>query len=335
MELKHCVFTDRDNDSLMPHIAKLVKVKIEAEAKSIRARHLAKIEKWSNRQDSPVCKIEGTIRIIGEIKTQPDYVIETLKYGPRNPILTRFDDKDTLCEMDLFLEYCETKLVKNESINDFNMHTHKYCKQAKTQVVPRNIQKTYEYLKESKLKAVPFDKGLGFCLMTEKDYHSRLEKITGMKQFKYVEKTRKNEKHPVLKEEERIVNELKTLLKNGDIDDELYNHLRPTGSKPAQIYGLSKVHKDDTPLRPIVSIPGTSYDKIGRFVSKWLEKVPESKIQTSSKDVKNEIKEIMLNEGEKLVSYDIVQLYTYVPLAESIEIAAKKLYKKQMKCLLT
>ena len=237
--------------------------------------------------------------------------------------------------MDLFLEYCETKLVKNESINDFNMHTHKYCKQAKTQVVPRNIQKTYEYLKESKLKAVPFDKGLGFCLMTEKDYHSRLEKITGMKQFKYVEKTRKNEKHPVLKEEERIVNELKTLLKNGDIDDELYNHLRPTGSKPAQIYGLSKVHKDDTPLRPIVSIPGTSYDKIGRFVSKWLEKVPESKIQTSSKDVKNEIKGIMLNEGEKLVSYDIVQLYTYVPLAESIEIAAKKLYKKQMKCLLT
>ena len=114
------------------------------------------------------------------------------------------------------------------------------------------------------------------------------------------------------------------MLKNGDIDDELYNHLRPTGSKPAQIYGLSKVHKDDTPLRPIVSIPGTSYDKIGRFVSKWLEKVPESKIQTSSKDVKDEIKGIVLNEGEKLVSYDIVQLYTYVPLAESIEIADKK-----------
>ena len=105
--------------------------------------------------------------------------------------------------------------------------------------------------------------------------------------------------------------------------------MRPTGSKPAQIYGLSKVHKDDTPLRPIVSIPGTSYDKIGRFVSKWLEKVPESKIQTSSKDVKDEIKGIvLLNEGERLVSSDIVQLYTYVPLAQSIEIAAMKLYEQ-------
>ena len=38
-------------------------------------------------------------------------------------------------------------------------------------------------------------------------------------------KTRKNEKHPVHKEKERIVNELKTLLKNGDIDDDLYTHL--------------------------------------------------------------------------------------------------------------
>ena len=120
---------------------------------------------------------------------------------------------------------------------------------------------------------------------------------------------------------------MKALLKKELIDEELYKTLKPRGSKPAQLYGLAKVHKEDVPLRPIVSIPGTAYDNLGRWISKWLNKVPESRISTSSEDVKKEMKTLKLDQDEVLISFDVTQLYTNVPLDESIEMATKKLYK--------
>ena len=122
---------------------------------------------------------------------------------------------------------------------------------------------------------------------------------------------------------------MKQFRKDGKIDKDLYKILKPVGSKPARMYGLAKVHKQDTPLRPIVSMPGTSYDKIGRWVSKWLDKIPESHIKTSTVDVRNSIKNIKLAPDEALISFDVTQLYTFVPVDESIEMAAKSYMKQQ------
>ena len=130
-----------------------------------------------------------------------------------------------------------------------------------------------------------------------------------------------------MKEQERIVDELKKLEKAEEIDENLFKQLQPIGSRAAKIYGLAKVHKEGTPLRPIVSIPGTPYDKIGKFVSKWLEKVEDSKINTMSSMISKEVRDLTLTDNEKLISYDVTQLYTYVPLEESIEMSAVKLFQ--------
>lgn len=73
-------------------------------------------------------------------------------------------------------------------------------------------------------------------------------------------------------------------------------------------------------------MPGTSYDKLGRWISKWLEKIPESKIQTNTESVRNSLKNIHLDQEENLISFDVTQLYTNVPVNDSIELAATKLY---------
>ena len=77
------------------------------------------------------------------------------------------------------------------------MQTYNYCNQAKTQRPPRYIKMTYKYLKEEKIIAVPFDKGLGFCLMSDKDYEEKLSKIASLKQFTPEITTRTNKKNPV------------------------------------------------------------------------------------------------------------------------------------------
>ena len=62
-------------------------------------------------------------------------------------------------------------------------------------------------------------------------------------QFENVTQKRKNAMHPVLKEEERILDTLKSLKSKGLIDDVLYTKIKPRGSQPARLYGLAKVHK--------------------------------------------------------------------------------------------
>ena len=44
-----------------------------------------------------------------------------------------------------------------------------------------------------------------------------------------------------------------TLVKQNVLTEEEYDSIRPTGSQPAILYGLPKVHKPNTPLRPVMS----------------------------------------------------------------------------------
>ena len=67
---------------------------------------------------------------------------------------------------------------------------------------------TKKYLKDNGLLAIPFDKGIGICIMKKETYESKLDDIINLPQFQQVSKTRKNAKHPVLKEEERVVTTL-------------------------------------------------------------------------------------------------------------------------------
>ena len=84
---------------------------------------------------------------------------------------------------------------------------------------------TQKYLKDNKLLAVPFDKGIGICIMKHETYEEKLSEILSLPQFeKYVPK-RKDARNPVILEHLRIDKELKDLKKEGKIDLAMYNKL--------------------------------------------------------------------------------------------------------------
>ena len=56
--------------------------------------------------------------------------------------------------------------------------------------------------------AVPFDKGVGICLMTRETYKNKMNDILKLDQFEKLEKPRENSKNFVIKKEERINEEL-------------------------------------------------------------------------------------------------------------------------------
>ena len=106
----------------------------------------------------------------------------------------------------------------------------------------------------------------------------------------------------------------------------MYNKIRSTGGLPPRLYGLAKTHKNDTPLRPVLSMCGSSYYNLASKISDWLSVLRQAKINSSTTDTVKTIKSLNLDSNEILISYDVVSLYTNVPVDEAIEEAANLLY---------
>lgn len=138
--------------------------------------------------------------------------------------------------------------------------------------------------------------------------------------------TRKNEKNPILKEEQRITTLLEQLKKQNKISDKLFCRLKPIGSQPPRLYGLAKIHKDNVPVRPVLSMPGSAYHNIAKIVTEWLSVVPECNINSSAKIISDQLSKIELADDEEMISFDVVSLYTNVPVGEAIDVCSDLLY---------
>ena len=89
-----------------------------------------------------------------------------------------------------------------------------------------------------------------------------------------------------------------------------------------RIYGLPKIHKSGAPLRPIVNtINGLTYP-LAKFLAQKLKPLvgcTDSFVKDSASFVQ-EWKDIKLDPGDLLVSFDVISLYTKIPIQEAIDI---------------
>ena len=313
-------------EKLLPSVAVHTRLHCRDVRQIVKNGHDKKLLALSEEQERPLFNVKNTVRLYDLDEVPPRYVIDTLSLGPKNAVLEKFNPHDVLAELDGLLSYCKEHEVTEDIISDINMKTISYIKKCKKQKSSKNIQATKRYLKEKKLLAVPFDKGVGICLMKRDVYEEKLSAILQLPQFEKVVQTRKNAKHPIFKEEERIITKLKELKDENKINDSTYNRLHPTGSQPARLYGTAKVQKDAVPLRPVLSMPGSVYHAIGNQVSEWLNVVPECQINTSTQKIADKLNTIVLDDDEVIISFDVVSLYTNVPVQEAITVCADLLY---------
>ena len=96
----------------------------------------------------------------------------------------------------------------------------------------------------------------------------------------------------------------------------------PTGCVPPKFYGLPKIHKPDTPLRPIVSSCGSvtygGAKELAKILKPLVGKFPHH--ITSTQDFVEQAKQIKLEPGECLSSYDLSALFTLVPIDPALNI---------------
>ena len=89
--------------------------------------------------------------------------------------------------------------------------------------------------------------GQRVAILDKLDYIAKMEKILSDKTaFMQVNKD-DNVSNP-----EKIQNFLYQLKKNKNLDDTIYQKIRPRAASTPCLYGLPKLHKDNCPLRPIL-----------------------------------------------------------------------------------
>ena len=109
----------------------------------------------------------------------------------------------------------------------------------------------------------------------------------------------------------------------------MYRIMYPTSCTAPKIYGLPKIHKTGTHLRPTVYSRGSVTYGVAKVIAKifkpFVGKLPYH-IQSTS-DFVSKVREITLLPGECLMSCDVTTLFTSIPIDPALNIIKDLLEK--------
>ena len=122
--------------------------------------------------------------------------------------------------------------------------------------ITKEQQNALKSLKEDKsIMILPVDKGRASVVLDTNTYHAKMSALIDSGQNQLLNKD------PTDRLTRKLSEKLLTLKRNGHISEAVYNKIRPRHKQPPRVYGLPKIHKANTLLRPIVSCVNTfAYD---------------------------------------------------------------------------
>ena len=136
--------------------------------------------------------------------------------------------------------------LAQESYYNFEQHKHLIP------LLPDGYSDALKDLRNDKsIKIIRPDKGKGVVVLNTKEYITKMEDI--LQDNTKFQKLNKDPFKAVYSLENKVRKYLLKLVKLDLLTQKQYNLIRPTGSQPAILYGLPKVHKPNTPLRPVMS----------------------------------------------------------------------------------
>ena len=97
------------------------------------------------------------------------------------------------------------------------------------------------------------------------------------------------------------------------------------------MYGLPKIHKENAPIRPIISAIGTYNYKLAKYMVEILTPLTNNTHTIKDTfDFVNKVTNIDHNIDRYMVSFDVVSLFTNIPTVETIEIILDEAFKEKV-----
>ena len=108
------------------------------------------------------------------------------------------------------------------------------------------------------------DKGVAMIIMDRQDYISKANNLLSQNTYRSIQWD------PTNTIKNKLITILKRVKSQTGLSNQTYKAMYPTGCVP-QVYGLPKIHKPDTPLRPIVSSCGSVTYGMAKELAKILK----------------------------------------------------------------
>ena len=283
----------------------------------------------SQRRSTPNCLINISHRIL-TIKEE-----EALRYGLKHHILPRSVNDisvKTAIEKQIYYLKKDITLLPNSLIEAIKHSTLKFLNAAKQLCRKKTNVELHKILLDLKndncIKLCKFDKGNGVLIINDYDYYAKLDDLI-LNTKKFTEITISDSKiHPIISKENSIVRFFNKKCKPY-MQLDTFSNLVPSGSQPGKIYGLAKVHKEGAPLRPVVSMIKTAEYNLAKYLVKIINDVmPTTYMLSSTRSFVNQISSFDFLPSHVLVSYDVVSLFTNIPLNETIDIVCNYVYQQ-------
>ena len=85
--------------------------------------------------------------------------------------------------------YVRVTLTPGEKLFEIEAAAKWYSKNIRETTLDRALPKVQKFISDNALIVVPFDKGVGFCVMKKRAYAEKLEKILDCEQLRKLEKS--------------------------------------------------------------------------------------------------------------------------------------------------
>ena len=148
---------------------------------------------------------------------------------------------------------------------------------------------------------------------------SKIQQLTSVHQFELLNITNrlKNAKKVSIAEEKRFNAELSVWRGKYFLSELFCKKTRSTGGQVAPLQSLTKIRKNNTPLIPILFMPGSCYQNLSGTLAKVLAKRPQNNIQTRGDTITSNLSAICLSAEEQLVSFDFTIFFKMVAVTET------------------
>ena len=171
------------DEKFWPSVIKNLSLRGQRQPTTAKETHQKKLMKLSERQDRPLGKQgEGSVRALDDVEL-PNWVQQVLALGPKHPVRDKFNETHFLADIDIYLSDLKNRKVPGEALCEIEAVAKADAKRVKQTPSDKGVETKRKNLKSNGLVAVPYDTGMGFCVMRKDTYENKLSDTLDSNQF--------------------------------------------------------------------------------------------------------------------------------------------------------
>jgi hypothetical protein len=184
----------------------------------------------------------------------------------------------------------------------------------------RTLKNIKEKLAHNNAIITKADKGNSIVIMYQTDYINKVNDFIESNDIIEIDKDPTTKFNLIIN---KAINNSKHLFQPEEV-----KYLKVMNPSAPTLRGLPKIHKQDTPIRPLVNFTTAPTYKIAKKLDRLLRLYFEFNSNHSLKnslELVEKTKDLEIKSHHTLASFDIVNLYTNIPIKQTLEIIEKNL----------